>query len=345
MPWRSVRGHDRVVDTLRSGVRSGRFPHAFLFVGPEGVGKRTFALTLAQALLCETRPEADLEPCGVCPGCIQVEGGTHPDLIVAGRPEDKQELPIKIIRDLCDEFGLKPARGPRKVAVVDDVDSMNDEAANAFLKTLEEPPPGAVLILIGTSPEQQLETVVSRCQVVRFEPLAAEELASLLLEKGVASEPAEALKLAMLADGSVGRAVGLADPDLGRYRRDLIDGLAGERGFDPAEHVRLLDAFAKQAGKESGAQRRRVRLMVWEMARLFRGVLWQTAGLEPPSPDPEDRRAIARLAERLEPEDVFVLADRAMEADFHLQRNLYMSLVLESLFHDLAKVINPKARS
>lgn len=344
MPWRSVRGHDRVVESLRSAVRSGRLPHALLFVGPEGVGKKTFALTLAQALLCEERPESDLEPCGACAGCVQVEAGTHPDLIVAGRPEDKQELPIKVIRDLCDEFGLKPARGLRKVAVVDDVDSMNDEAANAFLKTLEEPPPGAVLILIGTAAEQQLETVVSRCQVVRFDPLAPEELAALLLEKGVASDMAEALRLASLADGSVGRAVGLADPDLGRYRRDLIDGLCGDRGFDPAEQVKRLDAFAKQAGKEASAQRRRVRLMVWEMARLFRGVLWQTAGLEPPSPDPDDRRAIARLAERLEPEDVFILADRAMEADFHLQRNLYMALVLESLFHDLAKVINPRSR-
>lgn len=344
MPWHSIRGHDRVVDSLRTAARSGRFPHALLFVGPEGVGKRTFARKLAQALLCEGRPEADLDPCGSCAGCVQVEGGTHPDLLTAGRPEDKQELPIKVIRDLCDEFGLKPARGGRKVAIVDDVDSMNEEAANAFLKTLEEPPPGAVLILLGTSAERQLETVVSRCQVVRFEPLPADELAATLLERGVATEPAEALKLATLADGSVGRAVGLADPELGRYRRDLIDGLASEGGIDPAEQVKRLDAFAKQAGKESAAQRRRVRLMLWELARLFRGVLWQTAGLEPPSPDPDDRRAIARLAERLEPEDVFILAERAMDADFHVQRNLYMPLVLESLFHDLAKVVNRPGR-
>ncbi len=344
MPWHSIRGHDRVADELRAAARSGRFPHALLFVGPEGVGKRTFALKLTQALLCEERPEADLELCGGCPGCLQAEAGTHPDLLTAGRPEDKQELPIKVIRDLCDEFALKPARGGRKVAIVDDVDSMNEEAANAFLKTLEEPPPGAVLILLGTSAERQLETVVSRCQVVRFDPLPADDLAAVLVERGVASEPAEALKLATLADGSVGRAVGLADPELDRYRRDLIDGLSSEGGIDPAEQVKRLDAFAKQAGKESAAQRRRVRLMLWELARLFRGVLWQTAGLEPPSPDPDDRRAIARLAERLEPEDVYVLAERAMEADFHVQRNLYMPLVLESLFHDLANVVNRPAR-
>jgi DNA polymerase-3 subunit delta' len=338
----SIRGHDRALDSLRAGARAGRFPHAFLFVGPEGIGKKTFALRLAQALLCEENDEALLEPCGRCAGCVQVEAGTHPDLIVAGRPDDKQELPIRVIRDLCAEFGLKPARGRRKVAIVDDVDSMNDEAANAFLKTLEEPPPGAVLILVGTSAEQQLETIVSRCQVVRFDPLPADVLAALLLEKGVAADAADAAKLAALADGSVSRAIGLADPELDRFRRDLIDGLASERGFDPAEQVQQLTEFCKKAGKEAAAQRRRAGLMVGELARLFRGVLWQTAGLEPPSADPADRLAIARLAERLEPEDVFLLADRALEADFHLARNLYMPLVLESLFHDLAKVVNPK---
>jgi DNA polymerase III subunit delta' len=344
MSWRSVRGHDRALSSLRLSAQSGRLPHAFLFVGPEGIGKRTFALKLAQALLCEQNPEGRLDPCESCPGCLQVEAGTHPDLIVTGRPEDKQELPIRVIRDLCSEFGLKPARGVRKVAIVDDVDTMNDEAANAFLKTLEEPPPGAVLILLGTSPEQQLETIVSRCQVVRFDPLPADELAALLLDKGIAADPNDAAKLAALAEGSVSRAVGLADPELDRYRRDLIDGLAGDRGFDPAEQVQRLLEFAKKAGKETSAQRRRTSLMVGELARLFRGILWQTAGLEPPSADPDDRAAIARLAERLEPEDVFVLADRALEADYHLGRNLYMPLVLESLFHDLAKVVNPRPR-
>lgn len=345
MPSVSVRGHDRAWSSLRASAKSGRFPHAFLFVGPEGIGKRTFALSVAQALLCEQNAEDLLEPCGSCPGCLQVEAGSHPDLIVTGRPEDKQELPIRVIRDLCAEFGLKPARGARKVAIVDDVDTMNQEAANAFLKTLEEPPPGAVLFLIGTAAEQQLETIVSRCQVVRFDPLSVDELAGLLLEKGLATDQGEAAKLAGLAEGSVSRAIGLADPDLDRYRRDLIDGLAGERGFDPAEQVQQLLAFSKKAGKESSAQRRRASLMVGELARLFRGILWQTAGLEPPAADPADRLAIARLAARLEPEDVFLLADRALEADYHLGRNLYMPLVLESLFHDLAKIVNPKTRA
>ena len=205
--------------------------------------------TLAQALLCERNPETMLEPCGACPGCVQVEAGTHPDLLEVARPEQRQELPIQVIRDLCADFGLKPARGARKIAIVDDLDDMNDEAANAFLKTLEEPPPGAVLILIGTSPELQLETVVSRCQVIRFDPLPEPILADLLLERGVACDAQDAGRLAALGEGSVSRAVGLADPELERFRRELIDELTVEHGFDPSALAVAAGGF-HQAGHQ-----------------------------------------------------------------------------------------------
>lgn len=343
MSWHSIRGHDRVVAELRRSLEHGRFPHALLFVGPEGVGKRTFARKLAQALLCETNPAERLDPCETCPGCLQVEAETHPDFVEVARPEDKHELPISVIRDLCEHFVLKPARGLRKVAILDDADDLNEEAANAFLKTLEEPPPGAVLILIGTSVEVQLQTVVSRCQVVRFEPLSAEDVAGLLLEQGVARGAADAARLAALGDGSLRRALGLADPGLERFRRALIDELTAGHGFDaPALAHRMLD-HVKQAGKESVDQRRRASLLVGELSRFFRGVLWQTAGLETPCPDPDDRRAAESVAMRLEPEDVLVLADRCLEADYHIQRRLAMNLILEALAHDLGKVLNAMA--
>ena len=111
-----------------------------------------------------------------------------------------------MIRELCDQFALKPARGTHRVAILDDADDLNDEASNAFLKTLEEPPPGAVLILIGTSAELQKETIISRCSVVRFDPLPDSEIAALLLEKGIARDAADAERLAALGEGSVSRA-------------------------------------------------------------------------------------------------------------------------------------------
>lgn len=317
-------------------------PHALLFVGPEGVGKGLFARTLAQALLCERRPEAALDPCGECPSCLQVLAGSHPDVLTVAKPEDKHDLPIKVIRDLCLDLGLKPMRGTRRIAIVEDADDLSTEAANAFLKTLEEPPEGSVLILIGTTAEAQLDTVISRCRVLRFEPLSEPDLAAVLLEQGVADDAESAAKLARLGEGSVRRAIGLASPDLEGFRRMLIDELAAPRGFSPPALTQRIDAFVKEAGKESVRHRERAGLLMGELARFFRAILWQTAGLEAPSPDPADRRAAASLAERLEPEDVFLLTDRCLEADYQIRRKAYLPLVFEALTADLGRILAPR---
>ncbi len=343
MSWHGVRGHDRLVEDLRRGLAQGRLPHAFLFVGPAGVGKTRFALTLAQALLCDRADETALDPCGACPACRQVAAGNHPDVLRVVKPEDRHELPIKAIRELCQSLGLKPMMGTRRVAIVEDADDLSEEAANAFLKTLEEPPPGSVLILIGTAAEAQLDTVVSRCRVLRFEPLSESDLTAVLLEQAVTDDPAEATRLARLGEGSVRRAIGLADSDLEQFRRTLIDELAAPRGFSPESLAERLEAYVKAAGKESVEQRHRASLLMGELARFFRNVLWQTAGLVPPSPDPADRRAAALMAERLEPDDVYLLAERCLDADYQIARKAYLPLILESLCADLGRLIPPSA--
>ncbi len=269
MSWHSIRGHDRVIEKLKTSLQQGRFPHALLFVGPDGIGKKAVARKLAQALLCEVNPPAHLNPCGQCPGCVQVAGFTHPDFIETGTPPDKHELPISVIRELCDQFALKPSRGGYKVALLDDADDLNAESSNAFLKTLEEPPPGSVLILLGTAAELQLETIVSRCQVVRFDPLASSEIATLLIEQGIATDQDDAARLAAMSEGSVSRAIGLADAELERLRRSLIDEVAGEHGFNPPDLTHRLQANIKLAGKESADQRRRASLLIGELAPSF----------------------------------------------------------------------------
>jgi DNA polymerase III subunit delta' len=140
----------------------------------------------------------------------------------------------------------------------------------------------------------------------------------------------------------VSRALGLTDAALQKFRRAMIDELASEHGFQAAELAHRLLAFAKQAGKESVDQRRCASLLIGELARFFRGVLWGTAGLEAPCPDPADGHAAHSLAGRLEPEDVLILADRCIQADYQLQRKLYLSLILESLTHDLGELINTR---
>src|SRR5205823_253554 len=123
--------------------------------------------------LCDAGKPGELDACDRCPSCVQVGASTHPDFFQAVRPADAHEFPIELMRELCQGFSLRSARGRGKVVVLDGADDLNDESANCFLKTLEEPPPDSVLILVGSSADRQLSTVVSRCQVVRFAPLRA----------------------------------------------------------------------------------------------------------------------------------------------------------------------------
>ncbi len=221
MSWSRVNGHESLVEGFARVVRRGRLAHAYLFTGPPGVGKHLFALQLARALLCEDPPADRFDACGRCPACHQVDAGTHPDLVLAGRPPDRHEWPIEQMRQVLQAFMLKPARGKGKVAILDDADDFNEETANCFLKTLEEPPPAAVLILVGTSPDRQLPTILSRCQVVPFAPLP-EPLVSELLRADQELDSSLLPRLARLSGGSLGQARALADPALWEFRRRVL---------------------------------------------------------------------------------------------------------------------------
>ncbi len=134
MNWEKVLGHRDMVERFRASARRGRLASTYLFVGPEGIGKRTFALQLAKSLLCETRSEIDLDPCETCPACQQVAAKTHPDLILVSKPRDKKFIPVETFigdrehrrqQGLCHDIGLKPFRGGRKFAIIDDADYLN----------------------------------------------------------------------------------------------------------------------------------------------------------------------------------------------------------------------------
>lgn len=263
-------GHDAVFERFRRAVQRGRLASTFLFVGPAGIGKRLTAFRIAQSLLCETYPETALQACGECPACQMFQAGTHPDFTLIQKPADRATIPLELFlgdredrmqSGLCHAISLKPFRGGRKIAVIDDADYLNTEGANCLLKTLEEPPPRSLLILISSSEQRQLPTIRSRCQTVRFRPFATEELAQLIVSQGIADSPAEANALAELANGSLQRARDLADSELREFRVRLLQELP------PASWMTLtlakdLAKFVETAGKESAAKRGRFRLLI-----------------------------------------------------------------------------------
>lgn len=334
MSWKRVRGHDALVQRMERAWRRNRLAHAYLFVGPEGVGKKLFARELARTLLCEGRSPDVFDACDVCPACIQVEANTHPDYFTAGRPEDKHELPIDVMRELCEKFSLKAARGKGKFVVLDDADDLNEEAANCFLKTLEEPPSGSVLILIGLSPERQLATIVSRCQVVRFAPLPDAIVTELLIASAV--DPDAASRLVRLAGGSPGQALALAEPALWEFRRKLLDGLCRPQ----PESVTLARAwmgFVEEVGKDSAAQRRRASLVLRLLIEFLDDVLRVRLGGEPRLGEPGEVEAMRRLAQRLDADRLLELLDRCLEGDDHIDRRVQLVLALEALVDAVAQ--------
>jgi DNA polymerase-3 subunit delta' len=335
MSWQRVRGHDALVQAFDRVVRQGRLAHAYLFTGPPGVGKRLFAHELARALLCEAPPGARLEACDRCAACAQVEAGTHPDFFAAGRPEDSHELPIEVVRELGRSFALKAARGRGKVAVLDDADDLNDAAANCLLKTLEEPPPGSLLVLIGTSPDRQLPTIVSRCQVVRFAPLTHALVAELLRAQGV-DDPALVARLARSSGGSPGQALALADPALWDFRRALLEGLTRPR-LDSVALAQAWTRFVEEAGKESAAQRRRAALVLRLLLEFLSDALRLRTGGTPLTTDPDDLRALHELVQRTDPDRLLEMLERCLEGDAQIDRRVQLVLVVEALLDALAR--------
>ena len=210
-------GQDAVVAALRHALEAGRLPHAMLFQGPVGVGKATCAGILASALNC--REEGPADACGRCVSCRKVARGLHPDISWV-QPE-KRIIRVEQARDIVESVGYRPYEGNRRVVVIDDAHTMNANAQNALLKTLEEPPPSSVMVLVTPAPRSLLPTVRSRCQLLRFRPLPMPELRRQL--EGVFGMPADEARLrAGLAPGSLGRAI---DLDFEAYtdRRDVAE--------------------------------------------------------------------------------------------------------------------------
>lgn len=279
--WQGIRGHDEVVEQFRRALERGRLASTFLFVGPAGVGKRLFALKLAQAMLCERRREEQLDPCGQCPSCLQVAAGSHPDIDIASRPADKAYIPLELLigdkehrmrAGICYNVSLKPYSGRRKFAILDDADYLNKEGANCLLKTLEEPPPRSVLILIGTSEQRQLPTIRSRCQIIRFKPLSDDDVVALLMEQGHCENEEVARRAAQLSGGSLERAVLWIDPQAAEFRAALLEQLS-QREFDLLATAKQINQFYEDAGKDTAAKRNRMKDVISIAERFYRELL------------------------------------------------------------------------
>lgn len=351
MSWQNILGHNDQLDMLRRSVERKRLGHTWLFVGPAGVGKKRFAVMLAQCLLCERHTEVELTACGECAACKQVAARTHPDLLMVACPEGKSELPIELFlgpperrgkAGLCYELSLRPMSGRRKVAIIDDADKFNDEGANALLKTLEEPPPHSLQILIATTPDVLLPTIRSRCQVLRFNPLTEGDVRQLLLQEGLTESAEDAEEVARLCDGSLETAAQLLDPQLREARGTLYDLLAHEQ-FNTTQLTAKMIEGLQEAGSETSSQRQYASWIVRFCIEFYRRSLLQLAASET-NIGHADFPQVSRFAGRFprgEPEPlerVGNLLERCHTAETQLDSKVAVPLCLEALCDDLGRL-------
>ncbi len=316
LPWL-----DPLWERLCAARAADRLPHALLIAGPRGVGKRRLAGQLARALLC-TDPDARGRACGRCTDCRLAAAGSHPDLLqVAPDPESKSgEIAIEAIRALAERTSLTPSRAGRKLILIDPADRLNSAAANALLKTLEEPAGAALLCLIAEQPGRLPATIRSRCQWLKVPvPPAAVALAWLAPRMGL--DAAEAAGRLQIAYGAPLRALGELDGVLLEQRRTLLNGLLGiARGErDPVG----------EAGAWNGLG---ARLSLDSLAGWLCDLLRLKVSAEPPRlDDPQARGAFEGLAGRIDGAQVHRLLRRVLEARGLADSTVNPLLTLESL--------------
>src|SRR6188474_844980 len=312
--WNLI-GHEWAVEMLKKHVTNGTTRHAYLFAGPPGLGRRSLALRFAQALNCQTPIDAGI-PCGTCRNCKQIDAMQHPDLAVVQAESEGGSLKVDQIRDTRRSLTLKPYIANYRVALFLRFQQANDNAANALLKTLEEAPSYAVLILTADNPEQLLPTIVSRCEVLRLRPLKYEEVQSALESRGL--ESGKAKLIAHISGGRFGYALRLIENEaLLEKREERLNDLLSLISASRVEKF----AYADKLSRDKEAMRQAV--LIW--LSYWRDIMLRSAQAETPLVNIDRNVEIEDLAGRL---------------DLSSARNVVGGL--ESALEKLERNVNPR---
>jgi DNA polymerase-3 subunit delta' len=342
MPFRDVVGHARLIKLLSRSAAGGTLPPSLLFAGPPGVGKRLAAISLAQTLNCLElaspnpespipNPEPRADACGRCAACTRIARGVHPDVVIV-EPGDSGSIKIDQVRDIVDRAQYRPFEGRRRVVIVNDADALVPAAQNALLKTLEEPPPGSIFILVTARPDVLLPTVRSRCPQLRFRPLSADDIAAALVKRGKHTET-EARAVAATADGSLGQALEASAGELVEARDVAQRVLAHVSAHsDPARRLEATKDLLAKTGGTGASDREQLSSHLRAMSSLLRDVeVLATHADERTLANADVRPALDRLTSSYRGERgvrAFGAVDQALVA---LQRNAGVKLVADWL--------------
>lgn len=324
----NLTGHEWAVDMLKKHISNGTTRHAYLFSGPPGLGRRTLALRFAQALNCQTPTSAGI-PCGTCRDCKQIQSMHHADLSIVQADVEGGTLKVDQIREVRKILTYKPYQSKYRVALFLRFHEANDSAANALLKTLEEAPSYAVLILTADNPEQLLPTIISRCEVLRLRPLTIDEVKRDLENRGI--ENGRAKLIAHISGGRPGYARRLVEDDLLLEKRDeRLNDLLTLLPASRVEKFKYADLLAKD--KDSMRQT----ILFW--LSYWRDVMLRTAQAASPLVNVDRNVEIEDIATRMDLSSARRVVSRMEEALEKMERNVNSRMLAEVLLLDLPKI-------
>jgi DNA polymerase-3 subunit delta' len=305
---------------LGQAVRHHRVAHAYLFSGPDGVGKKTTALSLAQVLNCQ---KATGEACLKCSSCRKIEQGQHPDVRLI-KP-DGQYIKIEFIRRLQQELASKSYEGQVKVRIIDEADKLTLSAANCLLKTLEEPPSNSLLILISAHPYNLLPTVISRCQQLPFKQLPVGDIEQALKERGLS--PIQCRLIAFFGQGSLGQALEMDLAQLLSEREKIVEEVINRLPFSEEELLEWAQKLARDAEQIE-------RLLRW-LILWYRDLLFILAGKREGLVNADRSADLSRQAAQFSLADLQQKFNAIERTRDYLQRHVNSQLALEVMFLDL----------
>lgn len=280
MPFRDVAGHRSLIALLARSVERDSLPPSLIFAGARGIGKHLLAVATAQALNCPRRlrpagspdgvESAAIDACGSCAACSRIARGRYPDVLFLA-PGEGGSIKIDAVREMLAQTGYRPFEGHRRVVIIDEADALVVPAQSALLKTLEEPPPSSVFILVTSRPDALLDTVRSRCPVLRFLPLGIADVATVLVRHGRSEK--EARQAAAASSGSVGRALESGDGQMEDVReaaaRVLVQAAATE---DPRRRLDGAKDLLVKTGGGAAGDRAQLGAHLRAMASILRDV-------------------------------------------------------------------------
>ena len=325
-----------MVNALRKGIQSGRLSHAYLLVGPARVGKMTLALDLARAVNCL----GDDAPCGACRQCRRVSDGLHADVRLLGLEQQKADetrtrvaIGIDQVRAIQREANLKPYEGKRRVLIFDGAERLSEEAANALLKTLEEPPDQVLLMLLASDAESLPPTIVSRCALLKLRPLPLSRLAGeLQANHGAGREKAD--EIARLSGGRLGWALeALRDPTLLERRAERLQNIQDTVRGNLEERFSFAAGLASRFTRDRDVARQEIALWL----QWWRDVLVVKEGAEELVENLAVADRIQSVAQSLSSAQIAAAIAAINESSAHLENNVNPRLALEGLMLALPK--------